>query len=177
MSEWIKWIVLPAAALPVAGYAVQYLTVEQAQQQLFEAGTLFAAENIDLSPDQIKAIEAASQIRVRDSHLKAWKASRLGQFAGWFIVDEVYGKHEFITYSLAIDTKGAVKGIEILDYRETYGGEVRNANWRKQFVGKTLASHLKLDDDIKNISGATLSSRHITDGVKRLLATYEAALK
>jgi Na+-transporting NADH:ubiquinone oxidoreductase subunit NqrC len=177
MSEWIKWIVLPAAAMPVAGYAVQYLTVEQAQQQLFEAGTLFTAENIDLRPDQIKAIETASQIRVRDSRLKAWKASRLGQYAGWFIVDEVYGKHEFITYSLAIDTKGAVKGIEILDYRETYGGEVRNANWRKQFIGKTSASPLKLDDDIKNISGATLSSRHITDGVKRLLATYEVVLK
>lgn len=177
MNEWIKWIALPVATLPAAAYAVQYLTVEQAQQQLFQTGTLFTAENIDLSPDQIKAIEAASQIRVRESHLKAWKASYVGQFAGWFIVDEVYGKHEFITYGLAIDTKGAVKGVEILDYRETYGGEIRNANWRKQFVGKTSESHLKLDDDIKNISGATLSSRHITDGVKRLLATYEVVLK
>ena len=31
---------------------------------------------------------------------------------------------------------------------------------------------LKLTEDIKNISGATLSSRHITGGVKRLLSTY-----
>jgi hypothetical protein len=36
---------------------------------------------------------------------------------------------------------------------------------------------LKLDSDIKNISGATLSCRHITDGVKRLLSFYEIALK
>ena len=44
-------------------------------------------------------------------------------------------------------------------------------------MGKNANSTLKLDDDIKNISGATLSCRHITDGVKRLLAFYEIALR
>jgi len=38
-------------------------------------------------------------------------------------------------------------------------------------------SPLKLDRDIKNISGATLSCRHVADEVKRLLAFYEIALK
>jgi Na+-translocating ferredoxin:NAD+ oxidoreductase RnfG subunit len=96
---------------------------------------------------------------------------------GWFIVDEVVGKHEFITYAVGLNANGSVKQIEVMDYRETYGGEIRNENWRTQFVGKTSQSQLKLDKDIKNISGATLSCRHITDGVKRLLAFYEIALK
>ena len=69
-----------------------------------------------------------------------------------------------------------MRGVEILDYRETYGGEVRNANWRRQFVGKRPGSALRLDQDIKNISGATLSSRHVTDGVRRLLVTYQMLL-
>jgi Na+-transporting NADH:ubiquinone oxidoreductase subunit NqrC len=69
-----------------------------------------------------------------------------------------------------------VRGIEILEYRETYGGEIRNPNWRRQFVGKRPGSQLQLDKDIKNISGATLSSRHVTDGVRRLLATYQLLL-
>ena len=38
-------------------------------------------------------------------------------------------------------------------------------------------AHLKLDEDIQNISGATLSCRHLTDGVKRLLALYDLVLK
>ncbi len=38
------------------------------------------------------------------------------------------------------------------------------------------ARHLKLTEDIQNISGATLSSKHITDGVRRLLATYDLVL-
>ena len=44
-------------------------------------------------------------------------------------------------------------------------------------VGKSVADPLKLDVGIRNISGASLSSRHITDGVKRILATYETVLK
>jgi Na+-transporting NADH:ubiquinone oxidoreductase subunit NqrC len=70
-----------------------------------------------------------------------------------------------------------VRDVEILEYRETYGGEVRNAAWRQQFVGKRFGSGVQLGKDIKNISGATLSSRHVTDGVRRLLATWELLLK
>jgi Na+-translocating ferredoxin:NAD+ oxidoreductase RnfG subunit len=96
---------------------------------------------------------------------------------GWFLVDEVLGKHEFITYALGLDASGAVKSVEIMDYRESYGYDVRKDQWRAQFTGKTAADPLKLDQDIKNISGATLSSRHITDGIKRLLATYDLVLR
>jgi Na+-translocating ferredoxin:NAD+ oxidoreductase RnfG subunit len=101
-----------------------------------------------------------------------WKSST----GGWFIADQVVGKHDFIPFALALDEHGAVKDVEILEYRETYGDQVRNANWRAQFTGKTHGAPLKIGDDIKNISGATLSSRHITDGVKRLLATYALVL-
>jgi Na+-transporting NADH:ubiquinone oxidoreductase subunit NqrC len=70
-----------------------------------------------------------------------------------------------------------VKQIEVMDYRETCGGEIRNENWRAQFVGKTSQSPLKLDRDIKNISGATLSCRHVSDRAKRILAFYKIALR
>jgi hypothetical protein len=36
---------------------------------------------------------------------------------------------------------------------------------------------LKLKKDIQNISGATLSCKHLTDGVKRVMVMYELALK
>ena len=69
-----------------------------------------------------------------------------------------------------------MKDVEILDYREAFGGQVRGAAWRAQFTGKTSGSPVKLGQDIKNISGASLSSKHITDGVRRLLATYAIVL-
>jgi Na+-translocating ferredoxin:NAD+ oxidoreductase RnfG subunit len=82
-----------------------------------------------------------------------------------------------ITYAVALNSSGAVTGIEILEYVESYGYEVAEANWRKQFVGKTAADPIKLNQDIQNIGGATLSCKHLTDGVKRVAVLYDIALK
>jgi Na+-transporting NADH:ubiquinone oxidoreductase subunit NqrC len=69
-----------------------------------------------------------------------------------------------------------VTGIEILDYRETHGGEVRNTAWRAQFTGKRYGAGLRLGEDVQNISGATLSCKHIAEGVRRVLALHAVAL-
>jgi Na+-translocating ferredoxin:NAD+ oxidoreductase RnfG subunit len=172
---WLPLPVLSAVALPA--HAVQYLSLEQAQQALFPEASGFKESRVLLSTEQRSAIEKTSRVRVRSAELPAWRAEGAGKFLGWFIVDEVYGKHEFITYAVALDATGAVRGIEIMDYRETHGSEVRNPKWRAQFTGKRAGAPLELDEDIKNISGATLSCKHIADGVRRLLATYEAVLK
>ena len=90
-----------------------------------------------------------------------------------FFIDKVFGKHDLITYAVGINRDGTVKGVEILDYRETYGSEVRDKAWRQHFVGKSAKDPLKLDKDIPNISGATLSSKHVTEGVRKILQVYE----
>jgi hypothetical protein len=99
------------------------------------------------------------------------------KLTGYFVIDEVYGKHEFITYAIALGVDGRVRQIEVLVYRESYGYEVRNPAWRAQFVGKKYGDPVTLNEDIKNISGATMSCRHIAEGVKRVLATYDYALR
>lgn len=166
-------VVLPTALVAsTSGYAVTYLTVEQAQASLW-AGATLTKQTIKLTPDQRRAIEKAAGVRVRVAEFPAWRTAD----GGWFLVDNVIGKHEYITYALAITPEGTVAGLEILDYRETYGGEIQNAQWRRQFTGQSVTAQLKLDVDIKNISGATLSCRSITDGVKRLLATHALALR
>jgi hypothetical protein len=173
MKTEFAFVALPISALVApSAFAVQYLTVDQAQRAIYP-GKSFTAVPVKLTSVQRKAIEQASGVRVLRDEQQVWRVSG----CGWFIVDEVVGKHEYITYAAGINADGSVKQIEIMDYRETYGGQIRDQKWRAQFVGKTNKSALKLDSDIKNISGATLSCRHITDGVKRLLAFYEIALK
>ena len=178
MRSDLIWFSLPAlAATALPAHAVQYFTLEQAQHALFPEASDFKDTRVLLSAEQRRAIEQASKVRVRGAQLAAWRVEAGGKLAGWFLLDEVYGKHEFITYAVALDAGGAVRGIEILDYRETHGGEVRNPKWRAQFSGKRAGAPLELDEDIKNISGATLSCKHLADGVRRLLASYEAVLK
>lgn len=170
-----KLMFLPLAGIVLAGgpaYATVYLSVQQAQAMLFPGATL-QPDTRTLTDEQAKLIARTSGVDVRSKQLKVWRAST----GGWFIVDEVVGKHEFIPIALALDQNGAVKGIEVLEYREAYGDQVRNPEWRKQFTGKTSSTKLQLDKNIRNVSGATLSCKHVTDGVQRLLVTYDVVLK
>jgi FMN-binding domain len=170
-----RFLFLPLASLAVPGgpaYAAVYLSVEQAQALMFPGAT-FHSDPRTLTKEQAKAIEHASGVNVRNEQLQVWRVST----GGWFLVDEVVGKHEFIPFALGLDNTGAVKAVEILEYREAYGGQIREPGWRKQFVGKQAGTKLQLNKNIRNISGATLSCKHITDGVNRLLAAYDVVLK
>ncbi len=161
-----------SAALVSTGFAVTYLSVDQAQQAVFP-GKSFTASPLQLSAAQRKAIERESGVRLTGTPPQIWRVSD----GSWFIVDEVIGKHEFITYAVGLTKEGLVRGLEIMEYRESYGGQVRDPKWRAQFVGKSKSAPLALDRDIKNISGATLSSRHLSDGVRRVLALHDVALR
>ncbi len=164
---------VPALAISAAPvHAVSYLTLQQAQQAIFP-GAKLSPVAVKISPEQRKVIEKASGVRVRNLEPKVWKVEN----GGWFILDEVIGKHEFITYAIGLTSDGTVKQIEVMDYRELYGGQVRDEKWRAQFAGKKHGAKLKLDVDIQNVSGATLSCRHVAEGVRRLLATHELVLK
>jgi hypothetical protein len=172
MRNWPLFVAAPLAAFASASQATVYLSVEQAQQAIFPNAS-FTPAHLTFTSEQRRAIESKSGVNVRSRDQKIWQVSG----GGWFILDEVVGKHEFITYAVGLNAGGDVRQIEIMEYRESYGHEIRKADWRRQFAGKTVADPLKLDRDIRNISGATLSCRHITDGVKRLLALYEVVLK
>ena len=167
---------LPVAALSWQAHAADYLSVQQAQVLLFPAAKGFAEKPLKLNDEQRDRIKAESGVRQRWDEQKVWRAERDGQLQGWFVVDDVIGKHEFITYATAISPEGKVLGVEIMSYRETHGGQIRDASWRKAFTGKTLADHFKLDDDVPNITGATLSCRNVMDGVKRLLVIHKLYL-
>jgi Na+-translocating ferredoxin:NAD+ oxidoreductase RnfG subunit len=171
-------IILPAAFVPGSAlHAAEYLTVPLAQKQLFPAADRFVDATLQLTDTQRAEIKKLSGVRQREAQQPVWRAEQQGRLLGWFIVDEVVGKHEFITYATAIAPDRSVLGVEILVYRETYGYQVREAQWREQFKGKTLRDRFKLDDDIANITGATLSSRNVMNGVKRLLALAQVALQ
>lgn len=181
MKALPDWLLVPAIIIPAGvmapAYAVQYLNTEQAQKALYPTADNFVSMPVKLTPAQKKFVEKSAGVRMRFPEQPAWKVLDGGKPVGWLVVDEVYGKHEFITYAVAIGLDGAVRGVEIMDYRETHGSEVKNPKWRAQFTGKKINDPLKLDEDILNISGATLSCRHITDGVKRVLAIHATALK
>ncbi len=170
--RWNALAAVPLVALTTpAAQATEYLTVAQAQAALFP-GASFQKVAVAVPETVVDAMRERSGVYEPFNAGRIWRAST----GGWFIVDAVLGKHEKITYAVGIDPSGAVRGIEILTYNESYGSEVRDAAWRAQFRGKSAASALQLNGDIRNITGATLSSKHLTQGVKRLLVLVQMVL-
>ena len=157
-----------ATLVSAQSYAEVYLSEEQALKILFP-GEEFSRKPLVLSSAEADKIAEASGETVRQNNIMAWISKKKNVV----YIDQVLGKHEFITYAVAIGNDSKVKGIEILEYKESYGSDVRKEPWRQQFVGKDKLATLKLNKDIVNISGATLSSAHITGGVRRMLQTHE----
>lgn len=161
-------IALMGPAVTLTAHAEIYMSDEQAAK-IFFPNQIFKKETFALTEEEIKKIESASNEVVRNKNLVILKAKD----GSIVFIDQVLGKHEFITYAVGLTKDGHVQGVEILEYRESFGHQVRREEWRKQFVGKDKNATLKLDQDIKNLSGATLSSAHISGGVRRVLQTYE----
>jgi Na+-translocating ferredoxin:NAD+ oxidoreductase RnfG subunit len=149
-------------------FAEIYMSDSKAAATIFP-GVAFERGKADISDDELRAIEKATGEKARSKAPVFFK----GPNKEIVFIDQVLGKHEFITFAVGIKPNGEVAGIEILEYRESFGNQVTGQAWRAQFAGKTISAPLKLDADIRNISGATLSSAHVTGGVRRLLKTHE----
>ena len=146
-----------ALATVAAAHAATYYTVAQAQAAMFP-GAQFTPAPVALTPDDRIALLAASGVREPFDGSGVWRVST----GGWFVTDAVVGKHEKIRYAVGIDRAGRIVGVEILQYNETYGYQVRDATWRRQFIGKTAGDPVRLGD--RTVGHLTSVVRHHEDG-------------
>ena len=153
-------------------YARTFMSIQDTQKLMFP-NTKLTKVPVNFTEAQLELIRDRSGVREAEKGDQIWRTAS----GGWFMIQQVVGKHEMITYAIGINPDGSVKHIEILEYVESYGYEVAEQSWLKQLYGKTVASTFKLGKDVDSISGATLSCKHLTDGVKRDLVAYDTVLK
>ena len=176
-----RWLPLPVAhaslgaltgvalaAGPALVHAATYSTADEVAHRTFKSATAFADVLVAPSPQDAAALAAPGG--APHGALRTIEARQGDTVLGRVIVDSVVGKFELIDYAVALDPAGKVLAVEILTYREGHGSEVRLPAWRNQFVGRSAADPVHIGSDISNISGATLSFTHVTDGVHRLVA-------
>ncbi|HTT43438.1 MAG TPA: FMN-binding protein [Steroidobacteraceae bacterium] len=174
----LGWLALlgAAGAVPVV-VAADYLTVPEAQRALFPQADGFTEVALTLTPAQHAQVAALAGTQPPHRSLRVFRAERGAQPLGYVFIDEVIGKEDFITYAAGIDAAGRLGPLEVLSYRESHGGEIRNEAWRRQFAGRADLESLRVQTDIKNIAGATLSCEHVTQGVRWLRALWQVALQ
>jgi Na+-translocating ferredoxin:NAD+ oxidoreductase RnfG subunit len=157
--------------------AERFLTVPEAQKLCFPEADRFEEQTVRFTATESAAIEKRLGVKLSNLGHRISLARSGTNLVGILVADRVPGKHNLIDYAVAILPDGRVRQVEILEYRETRGGEIRSEKWRDQFKSKTTGDKLRLNDDISNLSGATISCRSVTDGVRRVLATFELVLR
>ena len=164
-----QFLLVPAAIVASAlpAQAKIYMDIAQAQQLMFPGAT-FEEHFITLDQTQFNDIIKDANVNVYSRQVKAWRVST----GGWFIVDQVRGKDDWISYAVSVNTKGIVDQIEILECLEKYDG-ITIPEWRAQFHGK---KHGASFDNIGLISGSTLSSSQMVQGIKKILSTIDLVL-
>lgn len=168
---------LPFAVAPIPVYAYGHLSVEDAQHAAFASAERFTPVAVALNDEQRKRVAMLAGPQSGRGNLQIWQATRGNTSLGYFFVDEVIGRQALITYAVGIDADGMFGTPEVLAYRESHGGEVRNRNWRRQFAGRRDLADLRFGVDIKNIAGATLSAEHLTQGMRWLHALWQVVLQ
>lgn len=176
MKQSFHWVLMAAGAASAPAFATQYLSAEQAQVLIFSEATAFRRQDIALTSAQMQQVEKLGGLPSRSVNWRVVAALKGDAVVGYMVLDDVIGKFELISYAVGLNTDASVRQIEILSYRESHGGEIRNPAWRKQFAGKRAPRGLAIGEGIANISGATLSCTHLTDGVRRIAAIAQVVL-
>jgi electron transport complex protein RnfG len=80
-----------------------------------------------------------------------------------------------IVMLVGVDPELRVKGMKILSQRETpgLGTNVEKPKFQRQFIGKGVKDRIEPKKDIDAITGATISSRGVCEGVKTVLKDSE----
>lgn len=171
-------VLLAAGAAALPAYAAQYWTSGSVLGSFFATSKHVGHKAFSLSDGDAAAIAAkiGAPTVAKDWHI--YVADTDGKRDGYAIVlDKERGLHEDIDFAVQFDLGGAVKRVEIMEYREAYGDEVRSERFRKQFAGKTAKDAITAGKDIDIVSGASISSRSVALGVRRDTLVLEAALK
>jgi FAD:protein FMN transferase len=171
-SAWLAASAVLGSALPASAEA--YLTEAQA------LGVILGENATPRREDHL--LDAALRVKLEhDTNLKFPERSFSFFLTGqpyqpqkYAIVMNEIGKTEPITFMVGMSDQGKVSEVVIMVFRENRGWEVKEKRFLNQFRGKTIRNSIRVDEDIINYTGATLSSKAIARGVKRALALLNA---
>lgn len=170
-------IVYEVTKEPIAAQEAKAKT--EAQKAVFEDAASFDAVELD---ETIAAAAADNGVTV-DEVFDARDAS--GVHAGYVIqVTSPNGYGGDITLMAGITADGTCNGYSLLTINETagLGMNAKNADFKDQYAGKNVdafevtKTDSQTDEQIDAISGATITSRAVTEAVNTCLA-YAAALE
>jgi len=154
-------------------HAEVFLTEEDALKLIFPSSERIRKDVIRLTEEKKSQIEERIGWKFPEESFEVYIGETGTKIDGYALVQNTIGKHKPMTYMVGIDNKGRVLNVELLVFREARGSEVRTKRFNYQYEGKTCLDPVRINKDIINISGATMSVRSMSAGVKRGLVLID----
>ncbi len=151
------------------GHMEVYFTEDDAAKVMFPESDLIRKEILPLNADKKTLVQERIGWKFPEESFTVYIGETKGQVDGYAIVQNTIGKHRPITYMVGVDPEGEVTNFEVLIYREARGNEIKTKRFNYQYQGKDVRDPIRINSDIINISGATMSVRSASAGVKRVL--------
>lgn len=175
IAELHKLLILSVLMLSGAsayGAPQIYLSKEQALKLVCgeEAEALYSPQAISKSTHEILGNEDLDDSDSDTANF--FICSKAGNVSAYALIDSEVGKHMPITYIVGLTPRGEITRVEVMVFRETIGWEVKERSFMKQFEGKSIDADLRIGSEIKHVTGATLSSRAMSKGVRRALILW-----
>ena len=158
-----------------AASAKSYQTQQQAIAAAFpslqaERKTLF------LNKEQTERIEKLARTNVGSRVVSYYVSRSTSGVSGVAFFDRQIVRDMPVTFMVAVKASGEVDRVEILafDEPEDYLPPLR---WLQLYRARRLNDDLMIGRSIPHITGASLTSQAMNDGVRRALATFEIGVK
>jgi hypothetical protein len=150
-----------------------YLKEEESLKIMLPKSERVRKETIKLNPEKKALIEERIGWKFPEEFFEVYIGETGDKIDGYAVVQNTIGKHKPMTYMVGVDNKGIVSDVELLVFREARGSEVRQKRFNAQYEGKSVLDPVRINKDIINISGATMSVRSMSAGIKRVLVLID----
>lgn len=154
-------------------HAEVFLTEDEALKLMFPKSERIRKEVLTLTPQQKRRIEERIGWNFPEDSFEFYIGETGAKVDGYALIQNTIGKHKHMTYMVGVDESNEVTNVELLVFREARGSEVRTKRFNFQYEGKTVFDPVSINKDIINISGATMSVRSMSAGVKRMLVLVD----
>lgn len=151
------------------GHLEIYFSEDEAAQVMFPDSEKIRRETLTLTAEQKAFVEGAIGWEFPETSFDVFIGETRGKVDGYALIQNTIGKHRPITYMVGVTATGECMNFEVMVYREARGNEIATKRFNYQYQGKTIGDPIRINRDIINITGATMSVRSASAGVKRVL--------
>lgn len=177
MKDMLK-ITFPLVVIFVVAGVIMGLTYQKTYPVRFQAEKKEKEEALkEMAPEATDPIKPAGTWTVNNKPYEYYQATAAGKPVASIAETAGKGYSSYIKMLVSLGTDMKIRDVKVLDMNETpgLGDQVLEKSFLDQFKGKSLSQIVlvkgETKENIQAVSGATYSSRGVTNGVKDAVQT------